>query len=198
VPLYGVKVSDTKEKIVAATRRLLEEEGAAAVSMRRIAAECQVSAMAPYWHFANREALLEAVCAAAFDEVAARWRDRDRHADPCDDLLAAADLLLDFALARPRLYDYMFTAPRPGARQYPGDFADGRSPTLNLLIEALTDGMDKGALRPDDPVGVALTLAAQLHGLIALHHGGRIGLPDDDFRMLCHQNLRRIFDGIRT
>jgi AcrR family transcriptional regulator len=58
--LYGVKVSDTKEKILAATRRLLEDEGAAAVSMRRIAAECQVSAMAPYWYFPNREALLEA------------------------------------------------------------------------------------------------------------------------------------------
>ena len=168
------------------------------MSMRRIAAECQLSAMAPYWHFANRDALLEAVCATAFDEVAARWRDRGRCADACDDLLAAADLLLDFALTRPRLYDYMFTAPRPGARQYPGDFADGRSPTLNLLIEALTDGMAKGALRPDDPVGLALTLAAQLHGLIALHHGGRIGLPDDDFRTLCHDNLRRIFDGIRA
>lgn len=191
-------MSDTKEKIVAATRRLLENEGVAAVSMRRIAAECQISAMAPYWYFPNRDALLEVVCATAFEEVAAQWRDRGRCADPVDDLLAVADLLLDFALARPRLYDYMFTAPRPGARQYPGDFADGRSPTLNLLIEALSDGMDKGAFRRDDPVGVALTLAAQLHGLIGLHHGGRIGLPDDGFRMLCHRNLRRIFDGIRA
>jgi hypothetical protein len=53
-------------------------------------------------------------------------------------------------------------------------------------------------LRRDDPVGLALTLAAQLHGLIALHHAGRIELSDGDFRVLCHDNLRRIFDGIRT
>jgi AcrR family transcriptional regulator len=191
-------VPDTKQQIMHATRRLLEDEGVAAVTMRRVAAECGISAMAPYWYFPNRGELLEAVCTAAFEEVAAEWRERGRRADPIDDLSAVADLLLDFALARPRLYDYMFTAPRPGARQFPGDFAEGRSPTLNLLIEALTDGMTSGALRPDDPVGLALTLAAQLHGLIALHHGGRIGLGDDDFRVLCHDNLRRIFDGIRV
>jgi AcrR family transcriptional regulator len=191
-------VPDTKAKIMTATRRLLEREGHAAVSMRRIAAECGVSAMTPYWYFPTREELLEAVCTAAFDEVAAQWRQRERHADPSDDLAAIADLMVDFALDRPRLYDYMFTAPRPGARQFPDDFAEGRSPTLNLLIEALTEGMRQGSLRQDDPVGVALTLAAQMHGLIALHHGGRIGLSDQDFRVLCRDNLRRIIDGIRA
>lgn len=195
---YGVKVSDTRATVLAAARRLLENEGAAAVSMRRIGAECGLSAMAPYWHFPSREVLLEAVCTAAFEEVASDWRHRERRADPIDDLFAVAELLLDFALARPRLYEYMFTAPRPGARKFPGDFAEGRSPTLNLLIETLTTGMRDGALRQDDPVGLALTLAAQLHGLIALHHGGRIGLSDDDFRVLCHDNLRRVIDGIRA
>jgi AcrR family transcriptional regulator len=188
-------VTDTRARIAAATRRILEDEGAGAVSMRRIAAECGVSAMAPYWHFPNREALLEEVCAAAFEEVAADWRSRGRPDDPLADLWAAADLLLDFALARPRLYDYMFTAPRPGARRYPDDFAAGRSPTLNILIDALTRAIRQGILRDDDPVALALTLAAQLHGLIALHHGGRIALPDPDFRTLCHQNLRRVLHG---
>jgi AcrR family transcriptional regulator len=189
-------VTETRARIVAATRRILEAEGADAVSMRRIAADCGVSAMAPYWHFPNREALLEEVCAAAFEEVAADWRGCGRDDDPLAELRAAADLLIDFALARPRLYDHLFTAPRPGARRYPDDFAAGRSPTLNVLIDALARGMRQGQLRDDDPVGVALTLAAQLHGLIALHHGGRIGLPDDAFRQLCHRNLERILDGI--
>jgi AcrR family transcriptional regulator len=189
-------VTDTRARITAATRRILEAEGAGAVSMRRIAAECGLSAMAPYWHFPNREALLEEACQAAFEEVAADWRGLGGDGDPIAELRATTDLLIDFALSRPRLYDYLFTAPRPGARRYPDDFAAGRSPTLNVLIDALTRGMSQGSLRADDPVGVALTLAAQLHGLIALHHGGRIGLPDDEFRALCHRNLERILDGI--
>lgn len=183
---------------MAATREILEAEGAGAVSMRGIAAACGISAMTPYWHFPSREALLEEVCTAAFDEVAARWRARPRAAEPVADLFAIADLFIDFALARPRLYDYMFTAPRPGARRFPDDFAAGRSPTVNLVVEALTDGMRRGLLRDDDPVELAFTLVAQLHGLVALHHGGRIGVPDDTFRALCHTSLRRIFDGIRT
>ena len=189
-------MTDTRARITAATRRILEAEGAGAVSMRRIAAECGLSAMAPYWHFPNREALLEETCQAAFEEVAAEWRAAGGRDDPVAELRAATDLLIDFALSRPRLYDYLFTAPRPGARRYPDDFAAGRSPTLNVLIDALTRGMRAGSLRADDPVGVALTLAAQLHGLIALHHGGRIGVPDDEFRALCHRNLERILDGI--
>jgi AcrR family transcriptional regulator len=194
--LYGVKVTDTRARITAATRRILEAEGAGAVSMRRIAAECDLSAMAPYWHFPNREVLLEETCQAAFEEVAADWRGHTPGEDPLAELHAVADLLIDFALTRPRLYDYLFTAPRPGARRYPDDFAAGRSPTLNVLIDALTRGMAQGLLRADDPVGVALTLAAQFHGLIALHHGGRTALPDDAFRALCHRNLERILDGI--
>ncbi|GIL31915.1 TetR/AcrR family transcriptional regulator [Actinocatenispora comari] len=189
-------MNETRTTIAAAARRILEDEGVAAVSMRRIATECGVSAMTPYWHFPNRQALLEQVCQEAFDEVATDWRQRTAHDDPLVELRAAADLLIDFALHRPRLYDYLFTAPRPAARRYPDDFTAGDSPTLNVLIEALTSGMRRGVLRDDDPVEVALTLAAQLHGLIALHHGGRIGLSDDEFRALCHRNLGRILDGI--
>jgi AcrR family transcriptional regulator len=191
-------MTGTKAKIMAATREILEADGAGAVSMRGIAAACGISAMTPYYHFPDREALLREVCAAAFDEVAAQWRNRDRATDPVADLFAVADLFIDFARARPRLYDYMFTAPRPGARRYPDDFEAGESPTVNLLVEALTDGMRRGVLRDDDPVGLALTLAALVHGLIALHHGGRIGVPADAFRELCHHSLRRIFDGIRA
>jgi AcrR family transcriptional regulator len=183
---------------MAATRQILEADGAGAVSMRGIAAACGISAMTPYWHFPSREALLEQVCAAAFDDVAAQWRNRRRAVDPLADLFVIADLFLDFALTRPRLYDYMFTAPRPGARRFPDDFTAGRSPTIDLIAEVLSDGMRCGVLRDDDPVGLALTLAAQLHGLVALHHGGRIGVTDEAFRTICHDSLKRILDGIRT
>lgn len=189
-------MGSTKADIARATRELLEAEGAAAVSMRRVAEAVGVTPMTVYRHYADRAALLDEVCETAFREVAGLWRDRPLPGDTFAGLHRAADLLLDFALDRPHLYRYLFIDPRPGARRYPADLADGRSPTLDILIGVLRAGMRDGVLVPSDPVETALTLAAQLHGLVALYQGGRIGLSADGFRALCHDSLRRIFDGI--
>ncbi|MFI1969828.1 TetR family transcriptional regulator [Streptomyces cinnamoneus] len=48
-----------RERIVAATVRLLDAEGLAKFSMRRLAAELGVTAMSVYWYVANKDDLLE-------------------------------------------------------------------------------------------------------------------------------------------
>lgn len=55
----------TPAAITTAALRLGDREGAAAMSMRRIAADLDCDPMALYRHFANREALLDAVADAA-------------------------------------------------------------------------------------------------------------------------------------
>ncbi len=54
-----------RERIVAATVRLLDAEGLAKFSMRRLAAELGVTAMSVYWYVATKDDLLE----YAVDEV---------------------------------------------------------------------------------------------------------------------------------
>jgi len=191
-------VISTKERVARATREILEAEGAAAVSMRRVAAAVGITPMALYRHYPSREALLGEVCDAAFDEVAGAWRVSPRRHNPEDDLLAAADAMIDFALARPRLYSYRFTERRDRARRFPDDFIDGQSPTLNVVVADLEDGMSRGVFRRDDPWATAFTVAAQLHGLIALYLGGRIAMAEPAFRDLCHDCLRRLLHGIRS
>jgi AcrR family transcriptional regulator len=190
--------TSTKEQVAEATRVILEAEGAEAVSMRRVAAAVGVTPMALYRHYRNREALLGEICDAAFEEVAGTWQQRPDGADPIENLLATAGILVDFALARPRLYSYMFTERRDQARSYPDDFAAGRSPTVNVLVGVIEHGMDVGAFRRDDPLATGLTVAAQLHGLIALYLGERIGLTHPEFRELCRGSLRRLIDGIKS
>ena len=60
----------TAVRIAGAALRILETEGAAAVSMRRVAQEAGVTAMAIYHHYDNREALLHAVTDADFSRRA--------------------------------------------------------------------------------------------------------------------------------
>ena len=60
---------DTGRKIATAARRLLDKEGAEAVSMRRVAQAAGITAMAIYRHYPNRDALLNAVADEGFEEL---------------------------------------------------------------------------------------------------------------------------------
>lgn len=193
---------ETSDKIAAAARLIVDKEGSDAASMRRIAAAIGVTPMTIYRHYADRDDLMEAVAATAFDEIAGMWAERHAAAGgPAgidSQIFAAADELVDLALTRPNLYAFLFTERRASARRFPHDFEASQSPTLTILAEILTEGMQIGRFRSSDVWELALTLAATLHGLIHLHNGGRIRLPDTDFKTLCRSAVERILDGIRA
>jgi AcrR family transcriptional regulator len=198
--VYGVDkgANPTATRIAAAAREILTSEGAGAVSMRRVAQAVGLTPMAIYRHFANREVLLRQVADATFREIADTWAEKT-HRGPVEERLhAALDDYLDFALREPKLYEFLFGERREDARMFPDDFRARRSPTLNVLVEQLTEGMRTGLFRIDDVWEVAIAVAALLHGFVQLYHGGRIGLSDDDFRALCHASTRRLFDGIKA
>ncbi|MFJ8360727.1 TetR/AcrR family transcriptional regulator [Streptomyces sp. NPDC093984] len=74
-----------RERITEATVRLLDAEGLARFSMRRLAAELNVTAMSVYWYVDTKDDLLELALDAAFGEVrlpagdtGEDWRDQLR------------------------------------------------------------------------------------------------------------------------
>lgn len=190
----------TATRIAAVTRAIVIEEGSSAVSMRRVATAVGVTPMALYRHYADRDDLLGAVADAAFDELVESWRERPGSlADDVDALFSeAVDEHLDLALREPRLYEFLFTEERARARRFPEDFWSGGSPTLSLVAQGLEAGMSRGELRREDVWELAMIIAATLHGLVQLRHGGRIGLSEPDFRRLCRTAVGRIVDGIRA
>lgn len=189
-------MSDTATRIADAARELLEAEGSSAVTMRRVGAAVGTTGMAIYRHYPNRDALLAHLADGYFAALAERWRDRLSGVAPERILSAGLDGMLDFALSEPRVYTFLFTEERTGARAL-GELRAGDSPTFNIVMRAVEAAMRAGVLREDDPSLVALTVTAHLHGLIGLHLGGRVGLPDAEFRELCHLSLERILDGLR-
>jgi AcrR family transcriptional regulator len=187
----------TRDRIAEAARRIIVEEGSVAVSMRRVGRAVGLSQMAIYRHYPNRDALLASVADTCFAELAKGW---DSYSWSGDDDAALERLLadhLDFALGEPQLYSFLFTENRTGARAFPGDFRSGASPTLTPVAEALAAGVRRGRLVPHDVWEVALALAAQLHGLVQMYHGGRIALDEREFRALCQRAVERILDGVR-
>ena len=186
----------TAHKIAAAARRLLEREGTEAVTMRRVAEAVGITPMAIYRHYPDREALLNALADRGFEELVAASTARRLPTDIEARLLAMADVHLAHALAHPRLYELMFLKPRRGARQFPRDFKAGRSPTANLAVTILKQGMDSGYLRREDPWEIMFEMGALIEGLIMLYLGGRFDGSASRFRALMRRSLRRYLHGI--
>jgi AcrR family transcriptional regulator len=188
--------NSTSQQIYQCALRILEAEGPQAVSMRRVAKDAGITAMAIYHHFPSREALLNAVVDSEFQRLTEFFNFPQGKRGLEAALVHVMDGYIDYALAHPRIFDYVFAAPRPGARRYPRDFRARRSPTLNLTADLVSAWMKRGKLKRDDQWEIAMELWAQVHGYLALWRGGRFHLSQQEFRKLVHRSLRRLLYGL--
>ena len=186
----------TADRIYQCALRILEEQGPQAVSMRRVASGVGITAMAIYHHFPSREALLNAVVDSEFQKLAEFFNHCNGQQSFEASMLHIMDGYMDYALAHPRIFDYVFAAPRPGARRFPDDFRARRSPTLNLTVDIVCAWMKLGKLKRDDPWEIAMELWAHVHGYLDLWRGGRFHLSEEEFRKLVHRSLRRLLHGL--
>ncbi|HEY2678146.1 MAG TPA: TetR/AcrR family transcriptional regulator [Steroidobacteraceae bacterium] len=188
---------DTAKKITAAARRLLDADGAEAVSMRRVADAVGITAMAIYRHFPDRAALLNAVAGEGFADLTAYLSGRRFRGGPEARLAKMIEIYLEHALENPRLFELMFLMKREGARRFPQDFKAGLSPTANLITAVVQEGMDAGRFKIDDSWEVAFEMGALSQGLIMLYLGGRIDATPAGFRAQYRRAFRRYIHGIR-
>lgn len=192
-----MKVEPTSDRIAAEARKLLDAEGVDAVTMRRVAAAVGITAMAVYRHYPDRDGLLNAVADEGFSELAARLSAARLRGDLMTRMRKVLDVNLDFALEQPRLFELMFLRNRPGARQFPRDFASGKSPTANQLAELMAEGIREGVYQEVDIWEVAFESGALLQGLVMLYQGGRVAGTEAEFRRICHRAMERYLNGIR-
>lgn len=99
---------DLRAALVSAALALLEDGGEAALSLRAAARTCGVSAMAPYRHFPDKDALLEAVADRGFEALAESLAAADSQAGGFEALAAQGAAYVAFACARPALFRLMF------------------------------------------------------------------------------------------
>jgi AcrR family transcriptional regulator len=102
---------DLRAACLRAAIELLEENGAPALSLRAVARRAGVSPGAPYRHYADRDALLSAVAAVGYRELAGYLAAAHPSPSTPDDLAAVAIAYVQFALDRPALFRAMFTEP---------------------------------------------------------------------------------------
>jgi AcrR family transcriptional regulator len=176
-----------------AATRLFVEEGEAALSMRRLAAEVGCSAMAPYRHFADKQALVAAIRAQAFDRLAdaldgVERNERHRARD-------IGDAYVQFARANPAAYKLMFDLAQPDEAAYP-ELAAAAARARTAMSGYVHELVEAGVLA-GDPVELGYVFWAAIHGLIVLDLAGRIP-ADPGFDALRRRTLGALMQGLRA
>ena len=151
---------DLRRALVEAALELLLEGGTEALGMRERARRVGVSAAAPYRHFRDKQALIQAVAAAGF-ALFLEAIDKAKADVPAEEQFGAmAEAYVQFALRYPRLYRLMFSSEL-------GKFEDKE---LRRAADAAYESLAVAAARqdPEAPGEAAISAWAFVHGLSML------------------------------
>lgn len=107
--------NQTRELILGAARDIFIKEGFDAVTMRRIADRIEYTPAAIYAHFKDKLDLIMALCNSDFGLLREAMRAVERIEEPVERLRAAGYAYVDFALANPHHYRFMFMSEWPDA-----------------------------------------------------------------------------------
>jgi AcrR family transcriptional regulator len=164
-----------RERILHASRAIVEREGFAALSMRKIADAIAYSPAALYLHFESRADIARALRAEGHAQLRSIFQQHATIAEPAARLREMARAYVDFGLTHPETYRLMFMEPSGLA-----DPAATLTPALALMADAFVELRAAG--RPGSgapPAEAAEALWANLHGIVALQlaRGARQGTP---------------------
>ena len=153
-------------EILDAAKRLFIEEGFAHATMRRIAAEVGVSPTALYLHFADKEAILQAIAEDFFAELLVELQSSQASAEhPLARLRAGMRTYVAFSLDRADEYRLTFQSRQVKGVPVPCEKPDTADLSFEVLESAVRDMLAANILRPGDPVLIAETIWCALHGL---------------------------------
>ena len=160
---------DLRTALVRAAMELLDESGETALSLRAVARRAGVSPAAPYRHYDDREALVSAVAAVGYRELAERLAAAHPSPSTPEQLASVAIAYVQFALERPALFRIMFGEPcdRDNTERVAATAAV--SEYVRAIAERTFPDADADAL--------ATAIWALVHGFAFLHLDGKLDAP---------------------
>lgn len=177
-------VAQFRDRLCDVAEHLFALHGAEDVTIRQMATALGVSTMTPYRYFKDKDAILAAVRARAFDRHAEALE--NARAAPAEDSIERSNAIgaayVRFALENPEAYKLMFDVRQPNAADYP-DFVRAAERSHATMTAHLRDLAAEGLFDGDADYVGHLYWAA-LHGPIMLQLSGMLAAPLDAPRLI--------------
>ena len=162
--------------VLALASEMIAQEGAAALSMRKLAQAAGCSTTVLYTLFGGKDGILNALFLEGFARLNAAHSALPPNLDPIEQILSLCRVYREVALANPSHYALMFGGgsaftPTPASRKA----AIGAMQPLMMAIE---QARDAGALRVDDIDELGMMLWSMGHGFVSLELAGMTLAPE--------------------
>lgn len=192
-PLSQPEIDEFRDKLCDAAAGLFAKHGREGFTLRALTAELGVSPMTPYRYFRDKDDILAAVRARAFD----------RFADALETAFAGTGTTLErttrvgdayvrFAFDEPDSYRLMFDLTQPHEADYP-DLVRAATRARSTMTEHVRQLVAEGVFE-GDPIVIGHVFWAAIHGAIVLQMSGKLS-PDCDFDHLRTATMRALYKG---
>ena len=196
----GYHHGDLRNALIVAADDLIREKGSLDFTMIDAARKAGVSSAAPYRHFKDKDALLQAVSEVAFlalneltqGVVAAH------PVGSTESLIALGHAYIRFVTEHPQYYELMWGSQEERTRD-PHDQELGKS-HFNLFVAAVNAWCEKAGLHDYHPLELAVKMWANGHGLacLAMNENIKVVMPEADIYALFESSAHTFLDGLRN
>jgi AcrR family transcriptional regulator len=187
-------VADFRQRLLDAALRRFAGEGAAGLSLRRLAGDLGVSPTTPYRYFHDKDEILAALRAQAFDHFAAsleRAYEGSAGGDPVLRAQAVSRAYIEFALNDPGAYRLMFDTAQGDEQRYP-DLARAGERAKRTMTRHVDAMIDQGAVSGDAGL-IGHVFWSAMHGLLMLRMAGKIDAAS--FERILHASMAALSRG---
>jgi len=181
---------------------LIQKKGPNAFSLREVAKKAGVSHAAPYRHFKDKAALLEAIAQLGFERLSCALLEVEQEyaGDPQRQLQESGLAYVRLAVENPEMTQIMFggyiektSCPDDScAKEQQNDSSDAYS----RLVQIIANGQKAGLYRDEDIQVLALSCWSMMHGFAMLITGAKILNNQEEIEATAQKLHELLFLGI--
>lgn len=191
-----------KQELITQALILISKSGVEQLSLRKLAAQCQVSQTALYRHFKNKEALLAVISIEGYQKLLANFQHASKRNYRCpEELLRKLGFMyIDFAQTRPSYFHVMYYTQHTAS--FNSDLVQSAADAVYQLLKgAFKLGIASNHFKPMDTDLLSFAGWSFLHGIATLIMQGKSDrLPgnSNDLASTLSQLMDLLIYGITT